>query len=320
MTKIIYFCYLICAMTHSSCNDSSATENNTINTPPPVNTTLNSLHSIPYKLDEPAETYEMPSILEEISGLTISTDEQFLYAVQDEKGIIFKLSKSSGEVLEKIKFHKDGDYEGIEVVRDKIYVVKSTGTIYEVTNPGAVNQQMKKFNDFLERENDVEGLAYDAKNNRLLLACKGMPATGESFDIIRYKKVIYAFDLNTKTFLPDPVYTIQLEEIRKYLDSHTSLKEYEKLVEFFSSGKDNLSFNPSAIAIHPKSGAIYVSSSIGKVLIVLSDTGKVLHIEKLRKKVHAQPEGLAFDKEGTLYISNEGKGGKAKIHKFDYRG
>jgi DNA-binding beta-propeller fold protein YncE len=30
-------------------------------------------------------------------------------------------------------------------------------------------------------------------------------------------------------------------------------------------------------------------------------------LEKLNKKIHSQPEGIVFGKDGTLYISNEGK-------------
>ena len=52
--------------------------------------------------------------------------------------------------------------------------------------------------------------------------------------------------------------------------------------------------------------------------MVISQEGQLLHIEKLRKEVHAQPEGLCFDQDGTLYIANEGKGAKGRILRFDY--
>ena len=275
-------------------------------------------HDFAYQLNKPDETFNLDHDLLEISGLGMDKSGEFLYAVQDENGVIFKLSKTTGEVLDKIKFHKDGDYEGIEVVGDQIYVVKSTGTIYQVSNVGLPQQQMKKYNSFLTRENDVEGLGYDKKNNRLLIACKGIPATGESFEVIRYKKVVYGFDLTTNSLGPDPVYTIQLNDIRNYLGENKGMNGYEKLVEFFSAGKENLTFNPSAIAVHPLTNEIYVISSSGKVLGVLNESGKVVHIEKLEKAVHAQPEGLVFDKDGTLYISNEGKSGKPKLHRFSY--
>lgn len=276
-------------------------------------------HGLKYELNQPNETFNLSDDLKEISGLGINDAGDFLYAVQDEKGVIFKISKITGQVEDKFKFHKDGDYEGIEVVGQEIFVIKSTGTIYKVSKPGEKEQEMEKFNSFLSKENDVEGLAYDKKNHRLLLACKGVPATGESFEVIRYKKVIYAFDIKESSLSPDPIFTIQLADIRTYLEAHKELNEYEKLCTFFSAKKENLTFNPSAISIHPLTGDIYVLSSSGKVLMVLDEKGVIVNIEKLSKKVHAQPEGMIFDKDGTLYIANEGKKqGKPVLHRFDY--
>lgn len=320
MFKIISLVFLIftgstgCDGKPKKSKEISSTDPDSLN----IETTKQSEDVFAYQLDQPNETFKLESILQEISGLGISSSGDFLYAVQDENGVIFRLDRKTGAIIERTKFHKDGDYEGIESVGDKIYVVKSTGTIYEVSNLGMPDQAMKKYNFFLSKENDVEGLAYDKKNNRLLLACKGVPATGESFEVIRMKKVIYAFDLDSLQLIPDPIYTIHLDHIRKYLEQHTSLKEYEKLLEFFSAGKENLTFNPSALAIHPITNQIYVISSSGKVMIVMNESGDVIHVEKLKKSIHAQPEGIIFDKDGTLYISNEGKGGTPKIHQFSY--
>jgi len=36
------------------------------------------------------------------------------------------------------------------------------------------------------------------------------------------------------------------------------------------------------------------------------------------KVIHRQPEGMFFDKNGNLFISNEGKGGIPKIYMFKY--
>jgi uncharacterized protein YjiK len=274
---------------------------------------------IKYKLEKPDQTFDLPDILKEISGLSFDDEFKKIYAVQDENGIIFILNKKSGEIEKQIKFHKDGDYEGIEVVGENVYVVKSTGTIYEVKNLGEDDQKMEKYNLFLERENDVEGLCFDSKNNKLLMACKGVPATGESFEVIRYKKVVYGFDLDTKEIDSIPVYNIQLDAIQKCLHTSKTIKDSEDLKDCFSFEKENLDFNPSAIAIHPITKDIYVLSSSGKTLIVLNSEGEIIYIEKLDKKIHRQPEGIAFDADATLYISNEGKeDDPAKIYRFNY--
>ncbi|MEM9820296.1 MAG: SdiA-regulated domain-containing protein [Bacteroidota bacterium] len=272
---------------------------------------------LPYQLTQPDATFELPPILVEISGLSLSDCSQRLCAIQDENGIVFRINKTDGTVEERFEFWKNGDYEGIEMVGDRIYVVKSTGTVYEIINWGTAQQSVNKFNTFLKKENDVEGLAYDAKNHALLIACKGIPATGESFEVARLKKVIYSFDLNKKELDFTPRFEISLTDIHSFLNTCPLEKNIEKLISFFKPDQ-NLTFSPSALAIHPISGNIYILSSSKKIIIVLNARGEIIHIDRLDKKIHRQPEGLAFDKDGTLYLSNEGKKGKACIHRFAF--
>jgi len=274
---------------------------------------------IKYKLEEPNDSFELPDKLKEISALSFDDQFQKLYVVQDENGLVFIIDKKTGEVEQEIEFHKDGDYEGIEVVGEVVYIVKSTGTVYELKNFGKEDQEMEKYNLFLSRENDVEGLCFDPLKNKLLMACKGVPATGESFEVIRNKKVVYGFDIDTKEIDSIPMYNIQLDGIEKCLHSSTTIKDTEKLHAHFVSEEEELNFSPSGIAIHPQTKNVYVLSSAGKTMIVLNPTGEVIYIERLNKEIHRQPEGIAFDQDGTLYISNEGnKKSPAKIYRFDY--
>ncbi len=272
--------------------------------------------SFPYDLKEPDLELKLSRDLEEISGLSLHASSELLVAVQDEDGIVFLIDKEDGDVKAEIDFWKDGDYEGVEMVGTDIYVVKSTGTVYRILDPGGENQQVEKYNYFLNDDNDVEGLAYDPARRRLLLACKAAAGEGDDY---RMKKALYAFDLSTFSLSETPAYLISLKEIQEYLDTAPAIRKLEKLLDFFQSGKSELSFAPSGVAVHPVTGHLYITSSVGKLLLVLDTDGRVLHIEKLDKDVHEQPEGLCFEANGDLYISNEGKGGRGRIYRFNYR-
>ncbi len=273
------------------------------------------LHDLGYHFDEPDQTFEMPASLREISGLSISPDGKSLLCVNDEQGIIFFINKQTGEVEKEISFHKEGDYEGIEAVGNEVFVVKSTGTIYEVKNLGEANQEMVKHKFFLTKEHDVEGLTYDARNDQLWLGCKGSSASDE----MKMEKSVFAFDLKTRTLLEQPALNITAHNCHHYLGICEIEKDLDKLKDIFSLENDEFKFNPSALAIHPSTGEIFVTSSKGKTLLVLNTNGEIIHIEKLKKSLHPQPEGLCFDEDGTLYISNEGKKGiPATIMKFEY--
>ena len=273
-------------------------------------------HVFPYDLDDPDFEEELPGRLDEISGLDFAPNGKDLVAINDEDGEVFTIDPLTGEADKGNKFWKDDDYEGVETVGADVWVVKSTGTLYQITNWGEDDLEVEKYNDFLDGDNDVEGLAYDKVNNRLLLGCKGQAGNDRDFIL---QKAIYAFDLEKKELLPEPAYRIEMREIQDYLAIHPAKREVEKLVEFFGPGQSEFTFSPSALAIHPQTDELYVLSSVGKLLLVLARDGSVQHLVKLRKKVFRQPEGICFDAAGSLYIANEAKGKDAELLRFDQR-
>lgn len=229
---------------------------------------------LPYNLNEPTERYELPKKLREISGLSYYKGTQ-LVAVNDEEGVVYFFDYKSGKIVNEISFGKAGDYEGIEVVGDEIFILKSNGKIKSF-----------KVEEAFEREIDCtdpdvveyEGLAYDAKQNYLLLAAK------ERIKEVDDRKVIYAYDLKKKTFFKSIVIP-------------------ENQVAGDTKNKD---FRPSGIAIHPKTGETFIVASVGKKLLVLASDGKKETLVNLDKELYYQPEGICFAPNGDLFISSEG--------------
>ena len=256
-----------------------------------------------YDFDRPTLVGELDERLDEISGLSPSTTPGELLAVADEKGTVYRINGGSGTLLWNLDFWKEGDYEGIELVGQDIWVVKNTGTLYRITGAGTPEQETTKYNGFLSDENDVEGLAYDPANNRLLLACKDDARDDGNDKDGRY---IFAFDLGSKTFNEQPVFSIHRKDVLHYLGICEKSKKHDKLVDFF--GDDDFDLSPSALAIHPRTGQMFLTSSVGKLLVVLSSTGKIEAIHKLDKATYPQPEGLAFATDGSLYVSTERRG------------
>ncbi len=269
-------------------------------------------YQFPYDLEKPDVTFELPKILVEISGIALSPDKKEIIAIQDENGILFYIDNETGEVLRQQKFHKDGDYEDIEVVQNTIYIMKSNGSLYELNN-SADTLQRTKYKVGYHKEHDMEGLCLDKKNNRLLIACKGELSKDVAYNL---HKGLYAFDLDSKMLGDKPSFSISLNAIENYIKEKGSPVMKAQFEKIMQTNDGLLGFAPSAVAIHPITENIYISSSKGKALIVISQENEVVYMQKLNKKVHEQPEGMLFDSDGTLYISNEGKEGKAKIYKF----
>ena len=304
-----------CCILLFACNPSKKIQTTSTTTPtqPQVE---EAPYQFPYFINKPNKAFKLPTILKEISGLGFCTDDKTLCAIQDENGLLFRIDTNSGEVTTEKKFYKDGDYEGIEMVGGVAYVVKSTGTIYEVTDLDKEEPTIKKFKSFLNKEHNVEGLAYDHDTNHLVLACKGHAADTEE---TKKARSFYYFNLDTKQMRGEPLFYFHKDQVMKFIETNVP-EENKHLFKVMDPGSDEFKLGPSGIAIHPITKNYYVVSSKSKVLIVCNQKGEMLHFEKLDKKIHFQPEGIAFDPSGTLYISTEAKKQDASyIYKFEIR-
>jgi uncharacterized protein YjiK len=262
-----------------------------------------------YRINTHDKSFDLPRALEEISGICLTADQRKLAAIQDETGYMYLIDKQTGKVDEPpIFFTEKGDFEDIAIVGDVAYVVKSKGTVLVLKGIASGKLTVEPMDAFLPKKENIEGLCYDEKTNSLWFAAKGQKEGDEMF------KNVYSFDLNTKQLNSKPILTITLEMLQSFLQKQTDAR-FDSLKEDFLK-ESYLKLGPSGIAIHPKTDEIYIISSINKVLMVFNRQNELLTMVKMDKSVHRQPEGICFDIDGTLYISNEGKGEGAQLHVF----
>lgn len=257
------------------------------NKPPQMGFTPVDGYIFPYQLETGGWRVELPDELKEVSGITSMNPDQVM-AIQDEKGILYSVNLNTGSIINKIKFDKDRDYEDLCLVGDHIFILERDGDLYQyhLAEPDTV----QKFETSFSYRNDTESLCYDSKRNRLLLAPKeGAP---EGFELPEYIKGVYAFDILSKEVNTDPICEIAEREIGRIIGN---------------GGKPH-QFKPSAVAIHPSSGYLYILASVGKILIVIDPlSNQIMHVQLLDSKQFPQPEGLAFDASDNLLISSEGQ-------------
>jgi hypothetical protein len=228
--------------------------------------------------------------LREISGIDFISNSQ-LAAINDEAGKLFFLNPDNGKYTVE-EFGRKDDYEDVVRAGEYYYVLNSKGSIFEVTSDGKKLEQ--KFEHPFGKFMEFESLCYDRQNEQLLLVCKECGKNQNSISA-------YRFDLRTRQYVPGEYFSISWSDIRRM------------------ARNDAIECKPSAAAINPKNGKLYIIASLGKVLLQCTTSGTLEAVYGLNPDHFPQPEGITFSSEGDLFIANEGVQGKGTLLKFVYK-
>ena len=252
-----------------------------------------------YDLNKP-QKFTVPDELNEISGISFYRGRSdTLYAEQDEKGELFYLhlgDKKAGHV----KFGRKGDYEDVAIINEQVVLLRSDGTLFSFPFNEIHQEEImdaKEWNGLLPG-GEFEGLCADAQNKQLYVLCKHCS--------------------NDETTKATTAYILQLQpggNITQNGSASISVKAIEKL-----TNEKKFKFHPSALARNQKTGLWYILSAVNKMLVVADNDWNVQEVYPLNPAIFRQPEGIAFDNENNLYISNEGDDvSKGNVLKFVFK-
>jgi uncharacterized protein YjiK len=235
-----------------------------------------------YQLDRP-HIINLPSYLDEISGLSYYAKDKSIFAESDEKGDLFKITPGEHTRITTWHFGKKKDYEDV-ILHDSIfYVLNSNGAfnVLKFTSGDSIISTMTDFN--YGDHDEFEAAYYDGATKKIVMVCK---------DCEQDKKkslTTYTFDPLTNSY-SDSSYSIDIKALAAKM------------------GEDKFRFKPSAAAINPLTGELFIISSINKLLLVLDTQHQLKAFYKLDPGLFKQPEGITFSSTGTMIISNESSG------------
>lgn len=257
-----------------------------------------------YNLNKPDKTIYLPQELREISDITFTQDKRIV-CIQDEKGILFRLDIFKNRPLEQDSFYLEGDYEGIAMVKNDIYVLRSDGALLKVTGFSKGKIITTVYSTNITAKNN-EGLCYDQKNKRLLIASKSRTGTNQDNRDQRY---IYAYDLSSQKLSEEPVVEVNIPAVQKFAATKYNLAD---------SIAGKMRIRPSAIAIHPIDERLYVLTATGFAICIYH--GNMLEdVIILDPVLFNKAEGICFTPKGDMIISNEaGSNVKANMLYFSY--
>ncbi len=237
--------------------------------------------------------------LHEISGIAfLRNNADTCYAIEDETGRLFHFHLGDGK-FPAYKFGKHGDYEDVTILNDAEFVVlRSDGSLFvfplELIK-GGDNKTVRAYEHILP-QGEYEGL-YGDGGGKLIALCKNCPDDDQAEEVSGY-----VLEYNSRHSLA--------------ITNHFKVKlPAEKL----HSIHKKIKFHPSCLARNPVTSEWYIISSVNKVLVVLDGQFNVKELFDLDPVLFKQPEGLAFGRNGDMYISNEGVQGNANVLLFSYK-
>ncbi|MBI3139688.1 MAG: SdiA-regulated domain-containing protein [Sphingobacteriales bacterium] len=257
---------------------------------------LRKIQSPPHYNFSEVFTHKLDPKLREISGLAWDNKRDEFIAHQDESGKLFYLDKETKAIKAEYKFAGKGDYEDVTLVNSMPYVLRSDGLITRVVKDSSGKVSGEELGEpGIAGPNDFESMYYDPQRKALILLCKNCNTD--------QKKSVsaFAYYIDSTGFDTNPVFSISTAELKKASPVAASRLE------------------PSAAAIHPVLHKLFILSSASHQLVIAGLDGKLEGVYELGKKLFPQPEGLTFKSNGDMYISNEGKTGKATILRFTYK-
>ncbi|HPR31840.1 MAG TPA: hypothetical protein PLK12_07085 [Prolixibacteraceae bacterium] len=259
--------------------------------------------TVPYAPNQPEKVLVLPDVLREVSGI-VSTNPEYLACIEDESGTIYHYSLKENVITARFDFGYPGDYEGITLAGNSLYIIRSDGVLFEVEDyaSGKIAQNFYPLN--IPYPN-CEGVVYDRKNNRLLIASKGKSADKDE-KRAKQERAVYSFNLRKKELDTKPFLEIYLPDIEAFMNKNgIALLRESKKNGTIKAQKPKL--RSSGIAIHPVSGDLYILSASEHLLYVFHPDGKIANILQLDEILYPKAEGITFTENGDMFISNEGE-------------
>jgi uncharacterized protein YjiK len=238
----------------------------------------------------PLARWELPGTLGEISGLALLPEGRLL-AHDDERARIAVIDPRIG-VVQKEFYVGDrgtkGDFEGIAVVGDTIYLMTSRGVLFafrEGDDHGSVPYVMHDTK--LGKECEFEGLVHDPTTHELVMPCKHLGDARLKDNLVLYRLALPLSKSSTITRL-----TIPIEQLR-------ATHPWKGL-------------HPSDITRDPVTGHYVLVAAAERALIEITPDGGVVRAVPLPDG-HEQTEGVAITTDSVLIISDEARAHAASI-------
>ena len=233
---------------------------------------------------------KLPKGLREISGLALAADGALL-AVADERSHVYRIDVVAHTVNKHTKFGDPaarGDFEGIAVHNERLYLVTSDGEIW-VKRLDTPPTEYQRYNTGIGARCEVEGLAAWPTQDLLLVLCK--EARDKS---LKGQLVVFSW----QTARPAEPASVMLG------------------VDLEQAGLPKL--HPSGITFTADGQRLFIVAARQRYFVEMTLDGEVVRAGSLpHPDTHPQTEGVVITTGNTLYLADEGDKKRGTVTRYE---
>ncbi len=241
----------------------------------------------------------LPDALREISGLATTADGR-LITHGDERAIVHELDARRGRSVRTFALdgRRRGDFEGVAVVDDRLFLMTSDGWLYETradAGRDGASTSATAYDTGLGASCELEGLAYEPSDRSLLRGCKH-PRTRA----LRGRVTLFRWSVDRRASGRPSAASVAVSVAESAATRGTGAG----------------AFATSAVERDPRTGHYVLVAGPQRLLAEVTPAGVVVATRRLDHALHPQPEGIAFLGDSALLIADEGGSGRATLTRY----
>lgn len=236
---------------------------------------------------KPAQSFKLDPVLAEVSGLAPASATT-VFAHNDEYAIIHEVDISNGVIKRSFALGKPtiaGDFEGIALKGDAVYLITSDGMLYEA--PVKKHRERARhtvYDTGLKEFCEIEGMAIDESADAFLFLCKNAVRDKKNKRITIYRWTIADRFQDREPWLEIPLAELVPEKDRRQ------------------------NFKASELQLEAQSGHLFILDANAGAILEMTQQGAPVDYRLLAPRTHPQAEGLALMPGGAIIVGDESRG------------
>ena len=237
----------------------------------------------------------LPMGIESFSDIAF-LDSTILICLQEDKSSLVLFDLSSNQVSTPITINLPNKIIDFSRIDSTIILLDDQVQVHFLLPPYDSSSLVTE-NDILGNWKSAATCIHESTKRMFIL-------TQNNFDVDNpVSNSIYTYTISKRKLNEKALFDISISDIEMFAIENNIATPQNKFTDL-SDSLSQLIFNPSAMAIHPKTNEIYILSSENRSIVVFNQFGEVQDLFFLDEKLVSNPKAMTFHPSGDLLISN----------------